>query len=110
MTSKLKSAVALGLAGAIALGSASPTLSAPLPTATASIAAAAPDHVTDVRYRHRRGGAAFAGIALGLIGAGIAASTYPRYYYDPYPYPYDGYYGPSAYAPGPYYGYRHRRW
>jgi hypothetical protein len=107
MTSKLKSAVALGLAGALALGSASPTLSAPLPTATASIAAAAPDHVTDVRHR-RAAGAAFAGIALGLIGAGIAASTYPRYYYDPYPY--SGYYGPYAYAPGPYYGYRHRHW
>ena len=117
MNKKLRSAIALGLAGALTVGAASPSLSGPLPTVTASVAAAAPDHVTDVYWRHRGwgwGGAAFGGLALGLIGAGIAASAYPRYYYyDPYPYPYYGYYGPYAYAPRPYYygsRWRYHRW
>jgi hypothetical protein len=54
-------------------------------------------------YRHRRyyryygygydpSGAIFAGAALGLIGAGIAASQ-PHYYYGPYWGGYPGYYG-----------------
>ncbi len=57
-------------------------------------------------YRGRRyynpGGAAVAGAALGLIGAGIAAATAPSYY------PAYGYgYGYPAYGYGyhPYYGY-----
>src|SRR5260370_28710856 len=56
------------------------------------------------------------GLAAGVIGAGLAASTYPGYAYGPgY-----GYYGPRYYRPayygGPYayYGgprfYRHRYW
>ncbi len=56
------------------------------------------------------------GLAAGVIGAGLAASTYPGYAYGPR----YGYYGPRYYRPayygGPYayYGgprfYRHRYW
>ncbi len=38
-------------------------------------------------YRYDPSGAIFAGAALGMIGAGVAAATAPRYYYAP------GYYG-----------------
>jgi hypothetical protein len=58
--------------------------------------------VDQVRYRHPRryrygydpGAAMFAGAALGLMGAGIAAATAPRYY---------GYGWGGGYYPG-YYG------
>jgi hypothetical protein len=66
--------------------------------------------VDQVRYRHRHyrrygygydpGAAMFAGAALGLMGAGIAAATAPRYYGGGGYYP--GYYG-GGYYPG-YYG------
>lgn len=101
-------AIALGLAGTLALG----TLSAsagPLPTSTAAVKAAASDHVTDVRWRGRGHGIG-PGIAFGLgaaalVGAAVAAQPYyaPGYYYggpvyaEPYAYqpvyPAPGYYG-----------------
>lgn len=75
---------------------------------------AAIGHVTDVRYVHRyrrhyyRGGAAFAGIVMGLIGAAIANQyAYPPAYYgNPYgpDYYYGGYPGYYESYPAPYYG------
>lgn len=64
------------------------------------------------RYVGRRyynpAGAAVAGAALGIIGAGIAAATAPRYeYYPAYGYGYAPYgygYAPYGYGYGPYYG------
>lgn len=69
--------------------------------------------VDDIHYRRRYrraryyrhygydpGAAIFAGAALGLMGAGIAAATRPRYYGYGYGYPYYGYgygYGYPAY-------------
>jgi hypothetical protein len=103
-----------------------PAAAAPVASNTAALKAAAPDATVDVRYRryggwgHRRWGAGpfVAGAALGLIGAGIAASTWPGYYYDePYYYaprayyahPYAYSYGYAPYGWGPYYG-RERFW
>jgi hypothetical protein len=67
------------------------------PVDTATMKAAVPQDVVEVYYRG--GGALFAGMALGLMGAAIAGSYYygPRYYYP-------GYYPGYAYAPYPYYG------
>jgi len=66
------------------------------PVDTAAMNTAAPQDVVEVRYR---GGALFAGLALGLMGAAIAGSYYygPSYYYPPY-------YPGNAYPPYPYYG------
>ena len=102
----------------------------PVDTATAKIAA--PQDVVEARYRgggYHDGGAFFAGAALGLFGAALAAPSYyggyypaynyPGYAYAPYgywgypPYRYYGYWG---YPPYRYYGYwgspryRYRRW
>jgi hypothetical protein len=52
------------------------------------------------RYGYDPGAAIFAGAALGLMGAGIAAASRP-YYYPPYPYAYP--YG-YPYYPGYYSG------
>jgi hypothetical protein len=72
--------------------------------------------VDQVRYRHRHyygyyprryrygydpGAAMFAGAALGLMGAGIAAATAPRYY----DYGWGGGYYPGYYGGGYYPGY-----
>jgi hypothetical protein len=65
------------------------------PVDTATTKAAAPQDIVNVYYRG--GGALFAGLALGLVGAAIAGS----YYYAP-PYYYPGYYPGYVYAPSPY--------
>jgi hypothetical protein len=102
-------AIALGLAGTLALG----TLSAsagPLPTGTAAVKAAASDHVTDVRWRGRGIGPGIAfGLAAGaLVGAAVAAQPYyaPGYYYGGPVYAEPYAYQPVYPAPG-YYGYRY---
>jgi hypothetical protein len=98
-TSLRITALALGIAGMV-LAASQPAASAPVATNTAALKAAAPDATIDVRYRgyrygyrHGWAGPAVAGLALGIIGAGIATATAPRYYY--YDEPYD--YGPRAY-------------
>src|SRR5258708_945955 len=70
------------------------------PVDTVTLKAAAPHDVVDV---HHDGGAIFAGVALGLLGAAIVGNSYyygPRYYYpsyypgdtsSPYPYYYPSY-------------------
>ena len=87
---------ALGVAGAIALGSvvaAAPAFAAPVPLNTAAVQQAAPGDVINVRHRgwHRGPGPWIAGTALGIIGGVIAAEAYRDRYYDGYaygPYPY----------------------
>jgi len=125
-----KHAIALGLAGTLALGAAGPSLAASVPANTAAVKAAAPDATTEVRWRGGWGWGPGIGIGLGLGFAGAALAS--PYYYGGYGCPYYGYgyscggpyaygYGPAygygaayAYAPGPYYygGWRHRhhRW
>jgi hypothetical protein len=92
-------AAALSLGGAFALGATAPTHAAPLSVNALALKEAAPENVTEVRrrWRRHRRGAAVAGLALGIIGAAVAAQHYDRYhrrhyrrnYYRPY-----GYYGP----------------
>ena len=127
-----KLTIASTVAGAIVATSFAPATAGPIPTMTAAVAQAAPDHTLDVYWRGAwRGygpGLAF-GLAAGAIaGAAIAAPydgggpTYyygapmPSYYSRPvYAAPYA--YGPPVYAPpvygggyyapyGSYYGYR----
>lgn len=114
MRKSVKSAVAAALCAATALGSLPSTvLAGPISVASpASVGLSAPvekayyrRHYRHCYYRHchyrhyyRRyaydpSGAIFARLALGLMGAGIAAASRPHYYY--YGYPYYGY---------PYYG------
>jgi hypothetical protein len=102
MRNSLKiTALALGVAGTT-LTASLPAAAAPVASNTALVKATAPDATTDVRYRYYGGyyrrnwaGPVIAGAALGLIGAGIAASTWPGYYYGgPYGY---GYGAPYAY-------------
>jgi hypothetical protein len=91
---------------------ATPSLAGSLPSAAAGIKAAAPDNVTDVRWRRGYGGWGWhggAGLAAGaLLGAGIAAATAPRYYYPHGAYAYGepyAYGGPVYVAPYSSYGY-----
>src|SRR6266478_3858089 len=70
-----------------------------VPVDTVTARAAASQDIVAVRHH---GGALFAGVALGLIGAAIAGSYYRHRYYD-YP-SYDPYY----YPPHPYYYPRYR--
>lgn len=101
-----KYAAAAGLAGALALGAAGTGVAAPQQSpagikaaseASTDISAQRRRHVQRRVYRsHRRHvgpGPFVAGAALGIIGAGVAAATAPRYYYSE-PYPYYGGYGP----------------
>jgi len=92
--------VALGVAGALAIGfavSAGPVLAAPVPSNTAQVTQAEVNNVIDVQRRRRawrRGNAGpwVAGAALGIIGGVIASQAYRDNYYD------DGYaYGPYGY-------------
>src|SRR5258708_39723148 len=112
--------IALGLAGALALGATVSATAGPFPIGTAAVKDAASAKVTDIRWRGRGIGPGLAfGLAAGaLAGAAVAARPYgPDYYYapgpvyaDPYAYDtgptYDT--GPAYVAPGYYnYGYRH---
>ena len=115
MTINRNRIVALGVAGALAIGlavSAGPVLAAPVTSNTAALKQIDVSNVVDVQWGrrgYRRGaGPWVAGAALGIIGGAIAAQAYrDNYYYDegyaygryPYaaPYPAQPYYG--GYAP-----------
>jgi hypothetical protein len=92
-------AAVVSLGGAFALCATSPSQAAPLSVNALALKEATPDHVVDVRRRGRHyGGHAFAGLALGVIGAVIAHQAYKdsrryhrRHHYQPY-----GYYGPPS--------------
>ena len=104
-TIALGAASVIALGGALALGATNPASAAPIGANALALKEAAPSNVVDVRKRrgrrghwgghrrwrghsgwrgHRRGHA-IAGLALGIIGAGIASNYYG------YPYGY-GYY------------------
>lgn len=94
--------IALSLAAAIAVGSGfvpgsyGTANAAPLSTNALALKEAAPSDVIDVRrWRRHRSGAAFAGVALGIIGGVIAARQYDRYHRRHY-----GYYEPNYYYGG----------
>jgi hypothetical protein len=92
-------AAAISLGGSFALGATGPAQAAPLSVNALALKEAAPKNVVDVHRRSRRyGGHAFAGLALGVIGAVIAHQAYKdsrryrrHHYYQPY-----GYYGPPS--------------
>jgi hypothetical protein len=69
-----------------------------VPVDTVTATAAAQQDIVEVRHN---GGALFAGVALGLIGAAIVGSQYRHHYYYPSYYPY-------YYQPYPYYYPRYR--
>jgi hypothetical protein len=98
MTMKSRKSIAIGLAAAITLGSgiATGTVSAaPLAGNQLAVKEAAGSDVIDVHSRRHRNGAAFAALALGVVGAVIAHQEYKRYRkrhrYDHYPYAYHSY-------------------
>jgi hypothetical protein len=106
-----KAGIALGLAGAVALGAVTPSMAA-MPTAVAAVKIAPSSNTTEVRWRGHGGwwGPGIGlGIGLGLLGAAAIASS--PYYYGGYGCPYGYYggygcgYGYVGYAPA--YGYRY---
>jgi hypothetical protein len=112
--------LSIGMAAAITLGGTIPSWAAPVLSSTAVVGTTAPTDVSNVYYRgHYRGRGVGPGLALGalgLVGAGIAASAYRNNYYDNRGYGYDrsygyeqnpGYYGPGYYGPGYRSGYRY---
>ena len=110
--------VSIGMAAAIACGATIPSWAAPVLSSTAIVGTTAPSDVSNVYYRgHYRGRGVGAGLALGavgLVGAGIAASAYRNNYYDNRGYyrrGYDRSYGyeqnPDYYGPGYRSGYRY---
>jgi hypothetical protein len=104
MTTKTKKAIAIGLAAAITLGGGlvARASAAPLAGSQLAVKEAVSSDVIDVRHRRYRHGAAFAALAIGVIGAVIAHQEYKRYrkrhHYHGYPYAYRSY---------PYQGYPH---
>ena len=98
-------AIALGLAGALAIGFSATASAGPLPIGNAGVKNAATDHVTEVRWRGGRGFGPAVGIgagiaAGGLIGSAVAGSVYgPGYYYDEPVYGAPVYAQPYGYEP-----------
>ena len=101
------STIALGLGGALAVSAASMAAAAPVPSITGAVKAAAPAHVTDVRWR---GGPFpfFGGLAFGLGAATVLGAPYwgCAPYGCGYPYAYGYTYYPYRYT----YVYPHWRW
>ena len=100
--------VALGVAGALAIGlavSTGPALAAPVPSNTAALTQADVNNVVNVQGRRwrRDPGPWVAGAALGIIGGVIASEAYrDRYYDNGYAYrPYQNSYY-NGYADGQY--------
>jgi hypothetical protein len=115
--------IALSVVGAMAATGFTPATAGPIPTMTAAVAQAAPDHTVNVYWRGGYGGwrgygpgLAFGLAAAAIAGAAIAAPYYgggPAYYYGApmpsyysrpvYAAPYG--YGAPVYAPPVYSGY-----
>jgi len=113
--------IAAMLAVATTLSAVKMSTAGAFPIDTVTTKAAAPSDIVEVRHN---GGALFAGIGLGLLGAAIVGNSYyygpgyyypsydPGYYYPPYPYYrpyYGGYWGYPVYPRYRYYRYR-RHW
>ena len=88
-------AIAIGIAGALVIGSVSTTFATPVLSNTAAVRSAQSAHMIDVRWR---GGAVAAGIAAGLAVGAIAGAAASGPYYGPY-YGGPAYYGPAYPAP-----------
>ena len=107
------SAIALGMASAMAL-TAVPAFAGPLMPNQAAVKAAAPDQGTDVQWRRHRGWGPGVGIGIGagiaagaLVGSAVAGSPYYGGYYYEEPV----YATPYAYQPVyPSYGYGYNGW
>jgi hypothetical protein len=92
----MKNVLALGVAGAITLGAASPTMALPLASSGTAVKRSAPESAaTEVRWR--RGWGWGAGIGAFALGAAVASGYPYGPYYDG---PYYGYYDPY-YDDGP---------
>ena len=107
-TKKTGRAIALAISATMVLSAGEPALAASGPKAAKKQVTAAAGEPTDfsaARRRYRRGNAAAAGIALGIIGTiGAVAAEQARR--DAYERQYRYYYGPGSYYYGqPYYGY-----
>ena len=95
----MKCGLVVAVAGTIVLGAVTPSWSAPVPSSTTAVKAAAPSDVSDVRYRGRghyrayRNNRAGAGVALGILGAAGALAAGAAYRHNSY--------GPGYYAYGP---------
>jgi hypothetical protein len=113
MNTRTSKPLAVGLAAAIALGSGIATSmsgsanAAPLAANQLAVKDAATDNVINVGRRHR-GSAAFAGLALGVIGAIIAHEVYRKHRNRQRDHYYSYGYAPYGYAPYPYHVYPHR--
>jgi hypothetical protein len=105
--------MAVGLAGALALGTAVSASAGPLPIGNSGLKAATNSDTTEIRWRGRGVGPGIAfGLATGaLVGAAVASRPYGYYGYGPgYVYDAPVYAEPYAYepvypAPGYYGGY-----
>lgn len=111
-TVALGAASVIALAGALALGATNSASAAPIGSNALALKEAAPSNVEDVRRRGRggwhrghrgwrghrghrgwRGNHAVAGLALGIIGAGVASHYWGHYPYGYYPHHRYHYYG-----------------
>lgn len=97
------SAATLALVCVIA--SSLPAMAGPVPGNLASVGAATPSSIIDVRGR---GGGVAAGIVAGAIVGGLIAGAATPYYYGPGPYYGPGYYYGPDYYESPTYYYRPR--
>jgi hypothetical protein len=116
--------IALGLASALAVGTAVSASAGPLPIGNSGLKAAVSGDTTEIRWRGRGGGLGPAvgfGLAAGaLVGAAVAAQPYGYYGYGGYgpgyvydapvyaePYAYEPVYPAPGYYGGYGYGYRY---
>ena len=110
----MKRAALIAIAGAVALGAATPLWAAPVSSSMSAVENAAPSMVTDVRNRGHRGhrgnrvrnhGVNGAGVAFGILGAAAAVAGAAAYGQQDY-YGGPGYYrqnNPGYYPQGGYY-------
>ena len=107
----MKRAAFFAIAGAVALGAATPSWAAPVSSNMRAVENAVPSLVTDVRSRGHRGhrvrnhGVNGAGVAFGILGAAAAVAGAAAYGQQDY-YGRPGYYrqdNPGYYPQGGYY-------
>ena len=104
----MKRAAFIAIAGAVALGAATPSWAAPVSSSMSAVENVAPSMVTNVRYRghqvrhYRANGADGAAVAFGILGAAAAVAGAAAYGQQDY-YGAPGYYrqdNPGYYPQG----------